>query len=50
MGEVTEVSITDLRRNLSHYLSEVEKGRLFAITRYGKVVAYLVPPDWMIAG
>ena len=41
---VTEtISITTLRRRFGHYLSRVEKGDAFIITRYKKPIAALLP-------
>ena len=47
---MTYVTMTELRKDLSELLDKVEAGEVFGITRYGKLVAYLVPitlyDDW----
>ena len=40
---VQTVSVSELRRRLSTILREVEAGAVFEVTRYGKIIAYLVP-------
>lgn len=45
--QTRSISMTELRTNTSVILSEVEAGAVFVITRYGKPVAYLVPPTWV---
>ena len=37
------ISITELRRYFSRFISEAEQGRTFVITRRGRDVAVLVP-------
>ncbi|PQP48641.1 type II toxin-antitoxin system prevent-host-death family antitoxin [Mycolicibacterium austroafricanum] len=37
------ISITELRRHFSRFISEAEQGRTFVITRQGREVALLVP-------
>lgn len=40
-----DVNIKTLRRELAHYLSRVEQGEEFTVTRKGKAIAKLVPKD-----
>jgi len=37
------ISITELRRHFSRFITEAEQGRTFVITRQGREVALLVP-------
>ncbi|QHP86340.1 type II toxin-antitoxin system Phd/YefM family antitoxin [Mycobacterium sp. TJFP1] len=37
------ISITELRRHFSRFISEAEQGRTFVITRRGRDVAVLAP-------
>ncbi|WP_085092630.1 type II toxin-antitoxin system Phd/YefM family antitoxin [Mycolicibacterium fallax] len=37
------ISITELRRHFSRFISEAEQGRTFVISRRGRDVALLVP-------
>ena len=43
MYTMTEVSVRELRNNLSQYLRRLEHGERFAVTRRGKVVGTLEP-------
>jgi prevent-host-death family protein len=45
-----EVPSTDAKSRLSELLRTVERGETIAITRHGKVVAYLTPPAEHEAG
>lgn len=40
---ILKVPISDLRSNLKQYLSKVLAGSVVALTKHGKVVAYLQP-------
>jgi len=40
---MSEVSITELRQNLPHYLAEVRKGKELKVTVHGKIIARIVP-------
>lgn len=40
-----EVNIKELRDQLAQYISRVEAGEEIVITRRGRVVAHLAPPD-----
>ncbi len=42
---MTEVSVRELKNNLSRYLREVEAGREVTVTRRGKKIAALVPSE-----
>lgn len=42
---MTRVDLTELRRELSHYVRRVEAGETIDITRDGNVVARLQPAD-----
>lgn len=42
---MTEVSVRELRNNLSEYLRRVERGEVVAVTRRGKRIATLKPED-----
>ena len=43
---MSEVNVTELRRNLPDYLAEVRKGKELKVTVHGKVIARIVPePD-----
>lgn len=37
--------VSDFKRKLSYYLSLVEQGSIIIITRYGKVVARVIPNE-----
>lgn len=39
------ISITELRRHFSRFISEAEQGRTFVITRRGRDVAVLVAAE-----
>jgi len=39
--------MTELRRDLSRILNEVQAGDIYIITRYGKPVAMIVPPEYV---
>jgi prevent-host-death family protein len=39
------ISIRDLQRNAAHVLSQVEHGASFTVTRHGRTVGRLLPPD-----
>jgi len=40
-----QVSITNLRKNLSRYIRKAKRGRPIIITERGQSVAILIPPD-----
>ena len=40
---MSEVNVTELRRNLPDYLAEVRKGKEVKVTVHGKVIARIVP-------
>lgn len=40
-----QVTVRDLQRNASAVLHRIEEGESIAITRHGKVIARLLPPD-----
>lgn len=40
-----EVNIKELRDQLAEYITRVEAGEEIVVTRRGKVVAHLAPPD-----
>jgi prevent-host-death family protein len=40
-----EVTMTDARNRLSELIDRVQEGEVITITRRGKVVAQLAPPD-----
>lgn len=40
-----EVNVKELREQLAHYIAQVEAGEEIVITRRGKVVARLAPPE-----
>ena len=45
VGRMREVRITEAKARLAELLRDVEDGETFAITRRGRTVAHLVPPD-----
>lgn len=56
MTHMETVNVRELRRNLSVYLEEVEKGETFEVVKRGRRVALLTPPperrdviDWLVA-
>lgn len=42
-----KVSMTQLREETARILNEVQGGAVYIVTRYGKPVAVLVPPEWI---
>lgn len=38
-----EVGVTELRKRLGRYIKLVEKGNVIRITKYGKVIGYILP-------
>lgn len=42
---ITTITMTELRRHLVAYCDRAYEGEVFLITRYGKPVAMLVPPN-----
>lgn len=40
-----EVNIKELREQLAEYIARVEAGEEIIVTRRGKIVAHLTPPD-----
>jgi prevent-host-death family protein len=42
---MTEVALFDAKNRLSELIDRVQAGEVFVITRRGKVVARLAPPD-----
>lgn len=40
-----EVNVKELRKHLAQFIHQVETGEEIAITRHGKVVARLLPPN-----
>ena len=45
MYTMTEVNVRELRNNLPRYLRRLESGERFTVTRRGKVVGRLEPPE-----
>lgn len=45
MAEPEPIGIRELRQNASRYVDMAEHGRRVPVTKYGKLVAYLVPAD-----
>ena len=45
MLRMREVKITEAKSRLAEILRDVEDGESIAITRRGKAIAHLVPPD-----
>ena len=45
MSDMKTTSVRDMQHRLSAILSEVESGEEIVITRRGKVVARLIPPE-----
>ncbi len=39
------VAATDLKARLAEFLSDVERGEVINVTRHGKTIARLSPPD-----
>lgn len=39
------ISIRDLQRNAARVMSQVEHGRSYVVTRHGRTVGRLLPPD-----
>lgn len=39
------ISIRDLQRNAAHVMTRVEHGASFTVTRHGRTVGRLLPPD-----
>lgn len=42
---MTDVSARELRNNLANYLSRLERGERFTVTRRGRPVGRLEPPE-----
>ncbi len=38
-----EIGVTELRQRLYRYIKLVEEGNVIRITKYGKVIGYIVP-------
>jgi prevent-host-death family protein len=43
--EEKNVSVSELRTHLSHYLRQVERGEVILITKRGKPLGYIVPAN-----
>jgi prevent-host-death family protein len=41
----TPISIRDLQRNAAEVMTRVEHGARYVVTRHGRTVGHLVPPD-----
>ena len=48
MAEPEMVAVRDFTREPSTYIERVGRGGSFRLTRYGKVVARLLPPEEMV--
>ena len=38
-----EIGVTELRKRWSRYIKLVEEGNVIRITKYGKVIGYILP-------
>ena len=38
-----EIGVTELRKKLGRYVRLVEEGNVIRITKYGKVIGYIIP-------
>ena len=38
-----EIGVTELRKRWSRYIKLVEEGNVIKITKYGKVIGYILP-------
>lgn len=43
-----DISMLDLRSNLTDVLREVERGQIYTVNRFGKTIAMLVPPGTLL--
>ena len=41
--EEFEIGVTELRKRLGRYVRLVEEGNVIRITKYGKVIGYILP-------
>ncbi|WP_343708204.1 type II toxin-antitoxin system prevent-host-death family antitoxin [Mycobacterium sp.] len=47
-SSIPRVGITELRRHFSRIIDQVAAGQAFVITRYGRPVALIVPPHYLL--